>query len=106
MVTHKEGEIKVEKAIIVTMPDSSQWQIPCKVIAEDRAVYYAEDTDKNKRPYDEVYEETMSNMDLLLDWGENNIKWSFLKQYAKMIKTPNVDYEDGWCNGDKRIVDI
>lgn len=96
----------MKKVIIVTMPDSSQWQVPCDVIAEDRAVYYSEDTDKNKRSYDEVYEETMSNMELLIDWGENNMNWSYLKQYSEMIKHPNVDYEDGWCNGYKRINEV
>ena len=89
----------MKKVIIVTMPDNSQWQVPCDVIAEDRAVYYSEDTDKNKRSYDEVYNETMADMDLLIDWGENNMNWSYLKP-------PSVDYEDGWCNGHKRVAEF
>lgn len=94
------------KVITVNMPDGSQWEVPCSVIAEDRAVYYAEDTDKEKRPYDEVYKETMSDMDILIDWGENNMNWSYLKQYANIVKNPNVDYEEGWANGYKVIKEI
>jgi CspA family cold shock protein len=30
------------KAILVTMPDGSKWLVPARVVAENRAKYYAE----------------------------------------------------------------
>jgi hypothetical protein len=93
----------MKKVIIVTMPDSSQWEVPCNVIAEDRADYYSDVRELN---YDSVYDQTIENNELLISWAENEVNWHNVRQYAKMIKEPNIDYEEGWESGYKIIKEI
>lgn len=93
----------MKKVIIVNMPDGSQWQVPCNVIAEDRASYYS---DVRELDYDTVFDKTMEDNDLLISWAENEVNWHSIRQYAKMIREPKVDYEEGWANGYKIIKEI
>ena len=44
------------KVLRVTMPDGSRWDVPCSVIAKNRAEYYANTGDD----YQEEYDYTMS----------------------------------------------
>lgn len=89
-----------KKFIKVDMPDESIWLVPCKIIAEDKAKYYSESYNES---YEDIYKETMDDFDLLIDWGENNIDWDDIKEYAKCIRTgkSNID----WCNAEKRLVE-
>lgn len=85
----------------VTMPDNSIWEINTIIIAKDRASYYA----SKGGNYEEIYKETLEDLETLIDWGENNINWNDIKNDAIMVKGCNVDYEDGWCNGFKQIIE-
>jgi hypothetical protein len=85
-----------EKYLRVTMPDGSKWDVSAKVIAGNRAEYYADDDPDTS--YDEEYE--------LQDWAANNMNWHEVKDIAKKaeIEPPAVDYQEGWVNGEKEIV--
>jgi len=105
------------KYLRVEMPDGSKWDVPASVVADNRAKYYAEhDTGKTSgTEYQKVYKEEYENLmgddadDYdIEDWAANNMNWSDVKKKAK--KAPNeeqepIDYQEGWVNGEKEIVE-
>lgn len=93
-----------EKYLRVTMPDGSKWDVPARLIAENRAKHYADDPDSS---YEEEYEFTMSDDFELKDWAANNMDWDDVKEFA--VKAPiepiEPDFLEGWINGEKEIVE-
>lgn len=104
-------ESKVEKYLRVTMPDGSKYDVPAKLIAEDRAKYYAKlDSERGDADYDEAYRNefdfTMENDFELKDWAANNMNWDDVKDHAvKVEEVVEVDFQEGWVNGPKDIVE-
>lgn len=94
-----------EKYLRITMPDGSKYDVPAKIIAENRAKYYA-DIDPDTT-YEEEYEFTMTDSYELKDWAANNMNWDEVKAHA--VKVPaekkEPDYQEGWINGEKEIVE-
>lgn len=96
------------KQLVVEMPDGSKWGVPVEVIAMNRAAYYAR--------HDGVsIEESLNNDTLPLfdadsfeveDWAVNNMNWSDVEHLAVCISKGETDYEDGWCNGEKEVIEI
>ncbi|EHK0699987.1 hypothetical protein ICL29_004113 [Salmonella enterica] len=94
-------------AMTVTMPDNSVWQVPTEFIARHRAAYYAqehgitfeESLEQYTLPlfYDDSYE--------IQDWAENNMNWADVEPHATMIRPGEVDYNDGWVNGEKGFME-
>jgi hypothetical protein len=102
-----------EKYLEVIMPDGSKWDIPAKIIAENRAKYYAEhDTDKTSgEEFDKVFKEEVELLlndpdgeDVIIDWAANNMNWSDVKDFAVKVSDMEVDYQEGWVNGDKEVI--
>ena len=100
-----------EKYLRVKMPDGSKWDVPARVIAEDRAKYYAEFVSKrDELDYDTVYKEefefTMDDKYELKDYAADNMDWSDVAEHAvKAEEEPGeVDYQEGWVNGEKEII--
>ncbi|AFL99487.1 hypothetical protein Desde_1055 [Desulfitobacterium dehalogenans ATCC 51507] len=94
-----------EKYLRVTMPDGCKWDVPAKVIAEDRAKYYAAaDPDTT---YEEEFEFTMGNDFELKDWSGNNMNWDEVKDYAEkaILPDPVIDWEEGWVDGEKEVIE-
>jgi len=86
------------KALRVTMPDGSSWDVPISVIYENWWAYY-----KDK---DDVEFEDFDDSDCI-DWSANNMNWSDVKDHARMVEVPDeVDYEDGWANGDREVIEF
>lgn len=94
-----------EKFLRVTMPDGSEWDVPAHVIADDRARYYAESDPHTT--YQEAYDETISDPSDLIEWAEGDMNWSDVVAHAVKVETQAraVDYQDGWVNGDKRVIE-
>lgn len=98
----------IDKELHVTMPDNSVWAIPVDVIARNRAAEYAHEF------YGDVEESLIEDTIPLFiadeygieDWAENNMNWDEIKEHARMVSPPDVNYTDGWCNGAKDIVDV
>jgi hypothetical protein len=94
------------------MPDGSQWDVPAAVVAHRRATYYAnKDTGETSgRLYTTIYlhelDYTLRNNGELLEWGANNMNWSEVQASANMHKAGNVDYQKGWVNGKKSVVEM
>ncbi len=100
-----------EKYLRTTMLDGSKWDIPIDLIADARARYYAKrGIEKgDKRPYQEIFKKefvyAMNDSSVIIDWAENNMNWSDVKFYARLVdKTPKQKWEEGWCNGNKEII--
>lgn len=91
------------KHIHVTMPDGSVWAVPAKIVARHRADYYAKEFGEKWREIE--YQETLSNHVDLLDWAENNMNWKDVCQAAFQVSPGTVDYQEGWVNGPKQVVE-
>lgn len=97
----------LDKYYVVEMPDQSKWAIPVRIIAESRARYFAE--------ADEIsFEESLNNDTASLfasddyeihDWAANNMNWKDVKNQAIQVQQPDIDYDDGWANGDYEVVE-
>lgn len=95
----------LDKNYIVTMPDESKWAVPVRIIAENRAKYYA--------GVDEIsFEESLITDTVPLfesddyeihDWAANNMNWRDVKEHAIQLERPNLDYEYGWANADYEV---
>ena len=85
----------------VTMPDQSRWDVPLEAIAFHRANYYA----KTMIERDELMKEGLNDESELMDWAANNMNWRDIQAQACQIGVPNVDYQEGWINGPKVIVE-
>lgn len=104
------------KYILVTMPDNSVWKVPADLVAENRAMYYAdqesadivEEVAKNQQ-WSEVYtDELESGLEddrELLDWAAGNMDWIDVEFAATRISDGDVDYQEGWVNGEKEVVE-
>lgn len=92
------------KYIRVTMPDGSKWDVPAKVVAESYAKYYS-DEDTGYCEYDDEYDLIMGDNVGLVDWAENNMDWTEVSDAASQAVAPSVDYEQGWVNGQKEIME-
>jgi hypothetical protein len=91
----------MNKYLRVTMPDGTQWDVPAGLIALDRANYYA--TTMNER--DDEYAYALDNPDELLDWAANNMNWADVASEAREVGRESTDYQEGWINGEKEIVE-
>ncbi len=78
----------------IKMPDNSVWAVPTALIIADHAKHYADEEPISEDEDDEI-----------MDWAANNMNWSGVQHEAKLVSPPDVDFEDGWVNGDKEIVD-
>ena len=99
------------KTLLVTMPDGTVWGVPVDIIARDRAAHYAHEFGGDIERA--IKEDTMPLFDSddyeIEDWAANNMNWDDVKQHAAKISDhmpPAVDYQEGWCNGNKEIRDI
>lgn len=98
------------KYLRVTMPDGSRWDVPVEAIARNRAANYASefggDIDKSlEEDTLPLFEEDPYEVE---DWAANNMNWSdvdSIAQRAPDSPKPKVDYEEGWINGEKKVVE-
>ena len=100
-----------EKYLRVTMGDGSKWDVPARPIAEARARCYAKsDTGKESgSEFDKVFKEeleiTLEDTFLIEDWASNNMNWSDVKDVAEKVSVMEVDFQEGWVNGDKEVIE-
>lgn len=85
--------LKAMKLLQIEMPDGSVWQVPASLIEKN----YSDCHDGDE----------LLDGDHLMEWAENNMNWDEVKHAATRIKcAPPVDCQDGWVNGEKRVVDV
>lgn len=96
----------LEKKLHVTMPDNSVWAVPVSIIAVHHAKYYSaldgvsftQSLDENTTPLF-----THDHFEIE-DWAANNMNWSDVRPHAICVKQGNIDFDEGWANGEKDIV--
>lgn len=91
------------KSLRVTMPDGSKWDVPAVIIARSRAEYYSQKD--SEADYQEIFDYTLSDNEVLQDWAENNMNWEDVKTFALLVVPKEVDFQEGWVNGDKEIIE-
>jgi hypothetical protein len=92
------------KYLRVTMPDGSKWDVPASIVAENRALHYSDGVKDGD--YDEEYETAMAHEYTIKDWAANNMNWSDVQDEARKVSEPNLgDFQEGWMNGEKEIVE-
>ncbi len=90
----------MKKYMFIRMPDQSVWRVPTYLIADTRNAYY----DSIGKDPQETRAETAAlfeNPDEIADWAENNMDWDEVRPYAQIVKNGEIDYQAGWCEGDK-----
>jgi len=90
------------------MPDDSKWDVPAALVAENYASYYGNPNLDPDEAGSIEYEHRriMKDHDNLIDWAENNMNWSEVSNAARKVgDAQSVDFEDGWTNGEKEIVE-
>jgi len=96
----------LDKQYIITMEDQSQWAVPVKVIALNRAAYYAEkefDGDLERSLQEDTVPFFEADDEAIEDWAKNNMLWIEVVEFASQVKSPEIDFEDGWANGEATI---
>lgn len=99
----------MDKFLEVRMPDNSLWHVPVDVIARNRAENYAHeyDGDIEKSLAEDTIPLFSSYSYEVEDWAANNMNWSDVRESAfKAEAEEQVDYQEGWINGDKRVVSL
>ena len=104
--------IKIDQFLRVTMPDASKWDVPVKVIAEHRAMYYFKERNEFGS-FEESYNgDTIplfeSDPFSIKDWATNNMNWEYVKNVAKKVEDfimTDKYFQKGWVNGYKEIVE-
>lgn len=89
--------------IHVKMLDGTVWAVPAEVVAKDSAKYYS--GLDGGGTFDQETAQTLMDDDELLDWASNNMDWSDVEKHARCIVRSdlNIDYQEGWVNGDKTV---
>lgn len=89
------------------MPDGSRWDVPCEIIAANRANYYS--PEKSAPLWEREYQYALKNNDEIEDWAANNMNWDDVKADAKRVQEPppsEPDWQEGWVNGDREVVEL
>lgn len=91
------------KQIQITMPDGSVWAVPAELVARDRADHYGGQA--GEESWKAEHAATLADHAALLDWAENNLNWADVAHAAILIRPGSVDFQEGWVNGPKRVVE-
>ncbi len=101
------------KYLVVEMSDKSQWAIPAKLIAVNRARYYAQlDVERGDSEYAKVskkeIEYAMSVDYEITDWAANNMDWEDIWRHAIRLATspPEINYHREWINAPKFVKEL
>jgi hypothetical protein len=98
-----------EKCLKVRFSNGDMFEIPARVIAENRANYYA-DLDGYEINSNEWEAEIISALNdefEIEDWAANNMNWNELAPYARRIDSDKeFDYDDGWTDADIELTDL
>lgn len=95
------------KELRITMPDTSVWAVPVEIIATNRAEYYAKEYggDVARSLAEDTIPLFNSDYFEIEDWAANNMNWSDVQHAARCVEPGEVDFDEGWANGDKSVVD-
>lgn len=96
----EEDKVKVLR---VKFSDGKTWQVPAKIVAENRAAYYEQ---KEPGCYQREFELAMEYNSELYEWALDNMYWSDLEPYAVLIKeaeAESISYDEEWTQAPVEI---
>lgn len=98
------------KWLRVEMPDGSKYDVPVMAIATNRSTYYAGEGECGGDVERHLGHDTLplfdGDEDEISDWAANNMNWGEVAEVAVRVEdSDEVDFEEGWANGDKEIVE-
>jgi len=97
------------KYLRITMPNGSKWDVPVMLIARNRAEHYKSEfgNDIERSLKEDTIPLFESDKFEIEDWAANNMNWDEVKAQAGRVESEEeeVDWEEGWCNGEKEIVE-
>lgn len=96
------------KELRITMPDGSIWAVPVLAIAMHRAEAYKSEFGHDLQR--SLHEDTLPLFESapyeIEDWAANNMNWDEVESQARCVQvSDDVDYQEGWCNGEKEVVE-
>ena len=96
-----------EKCLKVRFANGDLFAIPARIIAEDRATYYADldGYEVNSNEWEAEIITALNDEFEIEDWAGNEMNWDQLEPYAVKINTGEFDYEDGWSDADIELTD-
>ncbi len=96
----------MKEYLTVRMPDNTVWSIATKVIAENRAAYFA-----NEFGYDierSLNEDTLplfeNYSEEIWGWASNNMNWKNFEGYRFIIENSGIDYDKAWAKMEVDLV--
>jgi hypothetical protein len=98
----------MKRYLRVTMEDGSQWDVPVSIIAKNREDSYSKTHDLKDPDNDDLLAISfeLADEDEISDWASNDMNWSDVSKIAKKVTSKkNINFEHGWVNGDKEIVE-
>lgn len=95
------------KELHITMPDDSIWAVPVSIIANHRADYYAKyyGGDIQRSLAEDTIPLFSAGHYEIADWAANNMNWDSVKHAARCVSAGEVDFDEGWANGEKSVKD-
>ncbi|WP_287790925.1 hypothetical protein [Atlantibacter sp.] len=98
----------INKELQITMPDGSVWAVPVQIIASNRADYYAKEFggDIQRSLAEDTLPLFRASGYEIEDWAANNMNWSDVQHAARCVTPSEVDYQEGWVNGEKSVVEV
>jgi len=96
----------MEKCLKVRFPNGDMFKIPARVIAENRADYYADldGYEKESNEWEAEVQNALNEEFEIYDWAGNNMDWEDLVPYAKRIEDlTDMDYSEEWPDADLEI---
>ena len=117
LVLMREGDVSVEKReskektekmtqkyLRVTMPDGSKWDVPALLIVQHRAREIVKIDSQTS--FDKEVEYALSDEYEITDWAANNMNWKDVVLQAQIVSEDReIDYQEGWINGDQEIIE-
>jgi hypothetical protein len=96
----------IDKKYRIEMPDGTHWDIPIRVIAKHRALFFASHYDNDStRSFTEgttpMFEQHSYE---IANYARNHMTWDDVKAHAiQAIELKDMSYETGWVRGKHKI---
>lgn len=100
------------KYVYFDFPNGERWRVPARLIADDRARYYAEkdhpnDVEAQREAKAIEVDFALNDSAELFDWLRNNMDWEDVEPHATQIDGPQeVDKSDFYNTADLDLVDV
>ena len=98
----------MEKCLKIRFSNGDLFAISTRIIAEDRAKYYAtiDGYDKGSYEWESEVQYALNDVFELKDWMSNNMDWSDLEPYARKVEDAgDLDYEENWTEAEINLCD-